>query len=149
MPQSFYKLYYHIIWSTKLRVPSIIDVIEAWLKEYIPKKISEYEGKQLALNMVENHLHLLVSIPPKISISEFIHKIKGSSSHYVNLMQNEKGFYWQSGYGVLSLSEKGIPFVKQYIDRQKEEHKNNELLDILEFMPEDEENVVQADKTEY
>jgi REP element-mobilizing transposase RayT len=123
-------------------LPLITPNIEKWLKEYIANKISEYEGKQLALNMVEDHLHLLVSIPPKISISEFVHKIKGSSSHHINKMQNKISFYWQSGYGVLSLSEKGIPFVKQYIDNQKEKHRNNELLDILEFIPEDEDNII-------
>jgi REP element-mobilizing transposase RayT len=123
-------------------LPLITPDIEKWLKEYIANKISEYEGKQLALNMVEDHLHLLASIPPKISISEFVHKIKGSSSHHINKMQNKTSFYWQSGYGVLSLSEKGISFVKQYIDNQKEKHRNNELLDILEFIPEDEDNII-------
>ncbi len=46
---------------------------------------------------------------------------------------NEKSFYWQSGFGVLSLFEKGIPFVKHYIKNQKQHHKDNRnLIDILE-----------------
>ncbi len=137
MPQTFYKLYYHIIWATKKRLPLITPEIEELIKRYIPKKIIEYSGRQLALNMVEDHIHLLVSIPPKISIADFVHKIKGSSSYYINTAQGEKSFYWQSGYGVLSLSEKGIPFVKQYIDNQKQKHQNNDLVDILEHIPED------------
>ena len=132
MPQTFYKLYYHIIWATKKRLPLINPEIEKLVKRYIPNKITEYSGKQLALNMVEDHIHLLASIPPKISIADFVHKIKGSSSHYINALQGGKNFYWQSGYGIVSLSEKGVPFVKEYIDNQKQKHQNNDLVDILE-----------------
>ncbi|MEA3463866.1 MAG: IS200/IS605 family transposase [Patescibacteria group bacterium] len=112
MSQTFHKLYYHIVWGTKKRLPLITPAVEELIKKYIPKKVIEYSGRQLALNMVEDHIHLLASIPPKISIADFVHKIKGSSSYYINTTQGEKSFYWQAGYGVLSLSEKGIPFVK-------------------------------------
>lgn len=84
MPQSFYKFYYHIIWGTKYREQIITLEIEELLKEYIPKKIKLNNGICTALNMTADHLHLLVSISPKISVAEFIHKIKGSSSHFVN-----------------------------------------------------------------
>jgi len=141
MPQSYYDLYYHLVWGTKKRLPLINSVIEKWLKEYIPKQIYKYGGKQLALDMVEDHTHLLASIPPKISIAEFVHNIKGSSSHYVNIMKGEKCFYWQSGYGAVSLSRKGIPFVKQYINNQKNRHKDKNLIDLLEYFPEDDDNI--------
>ena len=132
MPQTFYKLYYHIIWATKNRLPLINPEIEKLIKRYIPNKITECNGKQLALNMAKNHIHLLTNIPPKISIADFVHKIKGSSSHYINALQGGKSFYWQSGYGIVSLSEKGVPFVKQYINNQKQKHQDNDLVDILE-----------------
>jgi REP element-mobilizing transposase RayT len=136
MPQSFYKLYYHIVWGTKKRLPLIDLRVEKWLKEYIPEKVSENGGAPLALDMVKDHVHLLLSIPPKVSVAEFVNKLKGSSSHYVNMMQNEKSFYWQAGYGVVSLSERGIPFVKQYIKNQKQRHKAYDLINILEYIPE-------------
>ncbi|MFH1822714.1 MAG: transposase, partial [Patescibacteria group bacterium] len=75
MPQSYYRLYYHLIWSTKRRLPIIDNITEPWLKNYIPKKIKKV-GKLFTLNMVEDHIHLLVSFPPTISIAEFVHKIK-------------------------------------------------------------------------
>jgi len=133
MPQSFHKLYYHVIWTTKNRQAIISPRVEVLLKESIPSKIQQYQGSYLAVNTVDDHVHLLTSIPPKISVSDFINKLKGSSSHYVNISQNEKSFYWQSGFGILSLSEKGIPFVKEYIKNQKQHHKENRnLIDILE-----------------
>ncbi len=135
MAQSYYKLYYHIVWGTKKRLPLITPEIELLINKYLFKKIIEYEGQQLALNMVEDHIHLLVSIPPKISIAEFVHNIKGSTTYYINTNQGEQGFYWQAGYGVLSLSERGIPFVKEYIAKQKRRHANKNLINVLEYIP--------------
>ena len=135
MAQSFYKFYYHIIWGTKNREPIITLEYEKLLMEFIPGKIKKYDGILIALNMVEDHLHLLVSIPPKISVADFVQKIKGSSSHYINLYLEEQAFYWQSGYGALTLSEKGVPFVKKYIDNQKIKHAKNDLYQILEYVP--------------
>ena len=49
-------------------------------------------------------------------------------------MKGEKWFYWQLGYGVLSLSEKGIPYVGNYIRSQKTKYKRNDIVDVLEYI---------------
>ncbi len=140
MPQSFFKLYYHIVWSTKYRASSITPAIEQMLLVYMPGKILKNGGSCLALNMTNDHLHLLVAILPTISVAEFIHKIKGSSSHFINLNLGNKSFYWQQGYGALTLSEKGIPFVKRYVSNQKQHHARSNVFGILEYTPLDEIN---------
>jgi len=137
MPQSFYKLYYHVVWGTKYREQKISPEIEELLKEYIPRKVKANSGVFIAMNMTTDHIHLLIIVPPKISVAEFIHKLKGSSSHFVNINLGIKDFYWQSGYGAHSLSAKGIPFVTKYIINQKQKHANNDLVDVLEDMPKD------------
>ena len=140
MSQSFFKLYYHLTWSTKCREPIITPAIEKILLDYLPGKIGQNYGSCLALNMTNDNLHLLATILPAISVAEFVHRIKGSSSHFINLNLGTKSFYWQHGYGALSLSEKGIPFVKRYIDNQKQHHADNRVLDVLEYTPMDEPN---------
>jgi len=140
MSQSFFKLYYHLTWSTKCREPIITPSIEKILMEYMPGRILKNGGSCLALNMTNDHLHLLAAILPAISVAEFVHRIKGSSSHLINLNLDTKSFYWQHGYGALSLSEKGIPFVKRYIANQKQHHANNRVLGILEYTPLDDLN---------
>ena len=127
MSNVYHKLYYHIVWGTKNREPIITPTIEELIKYYIPKKVIEYDGVTLEFNTVSDHIHLLCGIPPRISISEFVNKIKGSSSRYINIIQNEVCFYWQSGYGILSVSEKDISFVRRYIRNQKQHHKKNEI----------------------
>ena len=85
MSQVYHKLYCHLIWTTKNRQPLIDEKIEKFLKQYIPQKIKNLKHQQLALNMAEDHLHLLVKRLPSVSISEFVNRIKGVSSHEINL----------------------------------------------------------------
>ena len=137
MSNTYYELYYHIIWGTKKRMELIDEYIDKLLKEKVLKKIKELESQQLEFNTYLDHCHLLATIPPKISISDFVGKIKGYSSHEINKIRGEKCIQWQSGFGVLSLSKKGVPFVKKYIQNQKQHHKNKTVIDILEFVPEE------------
>ena len=137
MSNVYHKLYYHLVWSTKNREVFITPAVEELIKYYIPKKIVEHNGISLAFNNTEDHIHLLCHIPPKISISEFVNKIKGSSSHYVNISSDNECLYWQNGYSIFSLSEKNIPFVRKYIINQKQHHRDNTLIDILEKISDD------------
>ncbi len=137
MSNVYYELYYHIIWSTKKRIELIDDGIGKILKENILKKIKELEAQQLEFNSYLDHCHLLATIPPKISISDFVGKIKGYSSYEINKIKGEKYIQWQRGFGVLSLNKKGILFVKKYIKNQRQHHKNKTVIDVLEFVPEE------------
>ncbi|MGK7922965.1 MAG: IS200/IS605 family transposase [Trichodesmium sp.] len=73
------------------------------------------------INSTENHIHLVVSIPPTLAIYDFVKKIKGSSSHYLNdvLSLKENKFAWQRGYGVFSLEQKQLEGAIAYVDNQK------------------------------
>jgi putative transposase len=59
--------------------------------------------------------------------------LKGASSHYIN-KETDLGeiFYWQDGYGVVTIREAEVPKVVKYIKRQKEHHLMGDLLDELE-----------------
>jgi putative transposase len=136
MPHIYYELYYHVIWSTKEREDVIDDDLNILLKKKVLLKINELGGVFLEFNSYIDHCHLLVSIPPhKINISDFIGQIKGFSACEINKIKGEKHLKWQQGYGILSLSKKGLPFIRKYIQNQKEHHEKNEVIKILEFMP--------------
>jgi len=137
MSNVYYEIYYHIIWTTKRRLELISEDIEEMVKKFIIQKVKELEGQPLEFNSVSDHCHLLSIIPPKISVSDFVGKIKGYSSHEVNKIKGEKFIQWQRGFGVLSLSKKGLPFIRQYIKNQKDHHKNNTIIGILEHTSDD------------
>jgi len=139
MSSTFRQLYYHFVWAPKNRAPIITPQIEALLKNFFPNKIQKLGGASLALGMVSDHLHLAAIVPPRISVSEFINLIKGSSSHHVNVTLGEKTFYWQTGYGALTISKKAVPAVVSYIENQKLRHHENNLNEEFEHIPDEDE----------
>ncbi len=117
---ALWRLYYHLVWATKERQPLINKEREAKLYGYIISKADELDSIIHGINGIENHIHLVASIPPKISISDFVQKIKGSSTHYINHLNTvEDMFGWQRGYGVFSLGRKQLEKAVIYVKNQK------------------------------
>ena len=89
----------------------------------------------------ETHVHVAVSIPPTLTISEFIGQLKGASSHEVNQQFSQRGkvLQWQAGYGVVSFGTGDLEWVKRYIRNQREHHASGRIADRLERITEIEE----------
>lgn len=135
---TFWRCYYHIIWTTRYRTPSITDEIEQHVRHAITEKSRELICALHALNMVPDHVHVAVSIPPKLAVSEWVRQIKGASAHHVNhYLAGETGFHWQRSYGVLTFGVKHLPFVVDYVNRQKEYHAAHTMIAYLEPIEED------------
>lgn len=82
---------------------------------------------------VEDHVHMAVSVPPSLLISEWIGELKGASAHYINSeIANRKLLAWQAGYGVVSFGTKDLPWVAAYIRNQKEHHARGTTHERLE-----------------
>jgi putative transposase len=76
-----------------------------------------------AINGMADHIHVVISIPPALSVAKVIGQLKGASSHYINTVYVEdKGFAWQAGYGIFSVSERGLNRVIEYVRNQKKHH---------------------------
>ncbi len=136
---ALWRLYYHLVWATKKRTPLITEDIESDLHGYIIGKADSLRCVTHAVGGIEDHLHLLVSIPPKLSLSDFVNQIKGSSSHYVNhnFENYRKKFSWQRGYGVFSLGRKQLPEAEDYVVSQKQHHSEGNLIPWLEKIEEE------------
>lgn len=129
----YWKLYYHFVWGTKNRLPLIDSSIEPELYRVIVAKAQDMGGFVHALGGVEDHVHLAVSIPPKLAPAKFIGDVKGNSSHYVNhVIKPDFAFYWQDEYGVLSFGERNLPSVVRYIHNQKGRHADGTLIVAME-----------------
>lgn len=121
---SFWRLYYHLVWATKNREPSITPEVELKLYPYLLKKAAELEIGVYALNGWNDHVHMIVSIPPKLAVANAVKNLKGASAHYLNHESLLGGtFIWQRGYGVLSVGERQKPIAIAYVESQKEHHK--------------------------
>lgn len=86
---------------------------------------------------MNDHVHIAVSIPPKIALAKFIGEVKGHSSHFVNhVIKPDFEFYWQTEYGALSFGERNLSSVVGYIHKQKERHAKGALIELMEKMDE-------------
>jgi len=129
----YWKLYYHFVWSTKGRQPLINASLEPAIYRAIAAKVLEMGGTVHAIGGTSDHVHLAVSVPPKVALAKFIGDVKGNSSHYVNsVVKPDFEFHWQDEYGVLSFREKDLPGVVKYIQNQRKHHADGTIMTILE-----------------
>ena len=134
---AFWRLYYHLVWSTKNREYLIQPNIEARLYAYIVTKAAELNVYVYTINGWDDHIHLVVSIPPKHAVAEVVKRLKGASSHDLNHAGGlEYQFAWQRGYGALSLGEKQRAIAEDYVINQKQHHANQATNTWLEHCTE-------------
>ncbi len=127
----YWNLFYHLVWSTKERLPLLSPSLETEIYPLIVAKGVELGGRVLAVGGTENHIHVIACIPPKIAVSEFIRQLKGASSHLAN-QQLSGGFGWQNEYGAVSFGEKQLERAVEYVENQKRHHAGNSLKKRLE-----------------
>jgi REP element-mobilizing transposase RayT len=123
MGDTYSQIYIHLVFSTKHRAPILKQDVEHELKRYILDYAEDHELKISAIGGTNNHLHILLIMPPTFPISKAAQIIKGSSSRWLNKhhFDNEK-FRWQKGYGAFSINKSLVPVTIDYINRQKEHH---------------------------
>ena len=138
MAQSLAKIFVHLVFSTKYRSPLIKPDIDNELYSYIGGIITGLGGIPIIINGVEDHIHILTTLPKTITLSKYLEEIKCSSSKWIKTKGiNYKDFSWQRGYGAFSVSSYKVDVVKNYIARQKEHHKSqNFKIELIKFLEE-------------
>ena len=130
----YWRLYYHIIWATYRRLPLVDAEAEELIAGTLHAKARELGCYIHVLGMMEEHLHLVATIPPALAIADVVGGMKGSSSHAANHLARPDPhvFKWQEGYGVLSFGERSLPTVAAYVRNQKERHAERTTNPLLE-----------------
>lgn len=129
----YWRLFYHVVWSTKHRLDLIDPAWEQDLYGYLWGKATALECIPHAIGGISNHIHVAISIPPKLAVATLVGKLKGSSSHHLNGERYAHGsFMWQAEYGILSFSEKALASIVDYINNQKKHHADRTLNPALE-----------------
>lgn len=129
-----WRLFYHIVFATKNRQPLITAEIESEVHRMATGKAVSMGAIVHAIGSVEDHLHLVASIPPRIALADFIGQVKGATSYHINHLPGRTGpvLDWQRGYGVLSLSERHLRWTVEYVRRQREHHRADTAVLALE-----------------
>ena len=135
---TYWRLHYHLIWATFEREPSITPEREKMFYGVLYNKAKELGVKIHAAGNIEDHAHVVASIPPKLAVADCVRHLKGASSYAINHMDGSDGkFKWQEGYGALSIGERSLETVKEYAAKQKEHHRENKTIEVYERMEED------------
>jgi REP element-mobilizing transposase RayT len=137
MANTYSKLYIHFVIVVQNRTSLINKSWKNDLYKYISGIIHKNGHRLMAINGVEDHLHLFVSMSPKQTVSDLMRDVKRSSSLWINENKLVVGrFSWQEGFGAFSYSKSQLDTVVKYIENQEEHHKKStfreEYLKILE-----------------
>jgi putative transposase len=124
MPQSFACLHHHLIFSTRLREPTLdLDLLPG-LDQYIGGILRGEGCALVAAGGMRDHVHLLASLSREISVAEALRRIKSHSSKWIHETQpGRRGFAWQAGYGAFAVSYSHRDQVKAYLAGQVEHHR--------------------------
>ena len=115
--------------SLAFRIYEIINIIQPQIEErlyaYLICKAAELGVYVYIVGGWYDHVHVIVSIPPKLAVAEVVKRLKGASSHYLNHeMGLDLPFAWQRGYGALSFGERQRPIAEAYVANQKQHHRD-------------------------
>jgi REP element-mobilizing transposase RayT len=112
MPSTHTSLYFHLVFSTKERLPLITEEWRERLHAYLGGIVRNMNAVALTVGGVADHVHLLVGLKPIHRLDYFLRDLKADSSEWVH-KELLKKFEWQKGYGAFTVSPKGIGSVRK------------------------------------
>ena len=121
-----YSLRYHIVWVTKYRKPVLENGIDERVKQLMTEMSYEYSFKILAMEVMPDHIHLLLDCKPQFFISDMIKIFKGNIARrlFIEYPELKKqlwgGHLWNPSYFVVTVSERSREQVERYIESQME-----------------------------
>jgi len=125
---SMWRLYYHLIWPTRDHRSVIQPAWEKELYTYLGAKAQELGCEPHAINGTPTHLHLVLSIPPSVAVSDVVGLLKAGSSRRINKAHPEVGFAWQRDSFLYSVSDTGLERIVGYVKAQKVHHAQGTLI---------------------
>ena len=127
-----WKCQYHIVFIPKYRREVLYGKIKVDVREILIK-LCKYKNVEIIEGAVcADHVHLCVSIPPKLSVSEFMGYLKGKSALMIYDVHPDQGSkwnraFWARGYYVATVGNITEEVIRRYIQEQQEEAKREEM----------------------
>ena len=120
----------HVIFSTRERRKRIVGPVRERLWAYMRGIARDYQIDLIAIGGIEDHVHMLIRLPAKLSLANAVRVIKANSSKWMN----ESGhlFSWQAGYSAFSVSRSNEEAVAAYIRDQAAHHAKHSFEEELE-----------------
>ena len=126
-----YDIEYHIVWTTKYRYKVLENKIAERARQIIRQGCNSMNVTIIKGSIGKEHVHLLVSVPPSLSVSKLVQQLKGKTSRtlqmeFKNLRKRYWGQHlWSTGYFCRSVGTVTRDIIKEYIENQEEEYDEN------------------------
>lgn len=118
-----YSCKYHVIWCPKYRRSVLVKGVDVRLKEIIQAVATDCRSEILELEVMPDHVHLLVEVDPQFGIHRLIKLMKGKSSKLIReefkWIKSRLPTLWTNSYFVSTIGGAPLEVVKQYIEQQK------------------------------
>lgn len=124
-----YSCKYHIVWCPKYRRKVLEGAIVLRLKELIVQRCAEINAEIFELEIMPDHVHLLLEVDPQFGINHAVRSIKGFSSHMLRkefpALKSRLPTLWTNSYFVSTVGGAPLERIKEYIENQERSERRN------------------------
>jgi putative transposase len=118
-----FSLKYHIVWCPKYRRPVLIGEIEQRLRALLDEKTTELDMTIHALEIMPDHVHILVESDPTLCVAEIVNRLKGFTSRVLRQefpsLRTRLPTLWSRSYFASSIGHVSAATIERYIAEQK------------------------------
>ena len=118
-----YSCKYHVVWCPKYRRPVLVNGVDERLKDIIRETCAEIHAELIEMEVMPDHVHLLVEVDPQYGIHRAVRLIKGRSSRLLRdeypWLKSRLPTLWTNSYFVSTVGGAPLKTVRQYIENQK------------------------------
>lgn len=118
-----YSCKYHVVWCPKYRRKVLVDGVDARLKELIQTICADINVDIIEMEIMPDHVHLLIEVDPQYGINKAVRHIKGTTSHILRTefpwLKSRLPTLWTNSYFVSTVGGAPLEIIKQYIEEQK------------------------------
>jgi putative transposase len=119
----YYSCKYHVVWCPKYRRKVLVEAVAERLATIIREVCQEHQADVLSLEIMPDHVHLLVEVDPQFGIHRLVRLIKGRSSRLLrqefSSLTTRMPTLWTNSYFVSTVGGAPLAVIKQYIENQK------------------------------
>ena len=130
---AYQSLLYHVVIRTHCSQRTITETFEKELYGYIYGFLKDKKVHVYRIGGMSDHIHILMSIPPTLAVSDLIRDMKRSASLYLRGERHKFPYFerWSESYAVFTYAYRDLEMIRNYIKNQKEHHKKVSLADEL------------------
>lgn len=119
-----YSCKYHIVWCPKYRRRVLVGSVEEDLKRIIYDVAEERKAEIIEIEIMPDHIHLLIEVDPQYGIHKLVKQLKGRSSRVLRAkfkeLRTKIPTLWTNSYFVSTVGGAPLKVIKRYIESQKE-----------------------------